>query len=115
MSNKTEISKESLETIKTLLPNLTASDVWGLVNHIREACSVLIPVWFTIPLVQEVCDVHLTEEQAQDLIENINDDDMTYTFGRELVESAMDAYLPKLNIDTTCKKSEDSSNEENEQ
>lgn len=93
MSSSDEVSAASLEQIKVLLSNLNASDVWDLINYIRNECSVLIPVWFTVPLVQEISNVELTEEQAVDMIENINDNDLSYTLGRNLVESFMANYV----------------------
>jgi hypothetical protein len=89
-----DLSKQSLEQIMALMPNLNASHVWALINYIKDTCYVIIPVWFTLPLVQEISSVKITEEQAKQIIENVNNNDMSYAFGRELVESIMDAYLP---------------------
>lgn len=90
MSSTDETSNASLQQIKTLLSDLNASDVWDLINYIRNKCSVVIPVWFTVPLIQEISNVDLTEEEAVDLVESINDNDMSYTLGRQVVESLME-------------------------
>jgi hypothetical protein len=107
MSSSEEVSKQSFEAIKDLLPNLNASHVWELINHIRDACCVIIPVWFTVPLVHEISSVVLTDEQALDIVECVNNNDMSYHLGRELVESLMEPYLPEGDADKDSTNSEE--------
>lgn len=95
MATHKESSKESFEQIKKHLVNLTSSDLWKLINYIRDEFKVIIPVWFTVPLVQEISSVKLTKEAAEDVVQCVNDNDMSYALGRDLVESIMENYYPE--------------------
>lgn len=111
MATHKDISKQSLNEIKSHLANLNPSDLWKLIDHVRDECKVIIPVWFTIPLVQEISSVKLTQEEAQDVIECVNNNEMSYALGRDLIESIMENYYPDNAEDKSDTDDEKNSND----
>jgi hypothetical protein len=103
MTSSNAISNKSLEDIKILLGNLNDDNVWELLNHIRDECNVIIPVWFTRTLVKEITeeslDVTLNDEDTIEVIEKVNDNDMSYICGRNIVETLIRLSLPEEDDD----------------